>query len=189
MVGQSQALTGQMARPAEAPVVPEFEIIPVKAIPLVAVALIGLVAAILSEKLWPLEFYHVVFGGTWTAIDLFVGLIVGPILGRLSVQGRIEFLTRFMPKMVLLMPTLPLKATPIPKPGAPRMETIQRGFEMLANTAPFDVTGHPAMSVPCGMSDGLPAGMMLVAKHFDEVSIYRAASAFEKAGDWQDIRP
>jgi amidase len=90
---------------------------------------------------------------------------------------------------VLLMPTLPLKATPIPKPGAPRMETIQRGFEMLANTATFDVTGHPAMSVPCGLSDGRPAGMMLVAKHFDETSIYRAASAFEKAGDWQDVRP
>jgi hypothetical protein len=48
----------------------------------------------------------VVFGGMWTAIDLFVGLIVGPVLGHLSVQGRIDFLTRFMPKMVLLMPTL-----------------------------------------------------------------------------------
>ena len=90
---------------------------------------------------------------------------------------------------LLLMPTLPLKATPIPKPGAPRMEIIQRAFEMLPNTAPFDVTGHPSMSVPCGMSDGLPAGMMLTAKHFDEVAIYRAASAFEKAGDWKSIRP
>jgi amidase len=90
---------------------------------------------------------------------------------------------------LLLMPTLPLKATPIPKPDAPRMEIIQRAFEMLPNTAPFDVTGHPSMSVPCGLSDGLPAGMMLTAKHFDEVSIYRAASAFEKAGDWMGIRP
>ena len=90
---------------------------------------------------------------------------------------------------LLLMPTLPLKATPIPAPGAPRMEVIQRAFEMLPNTAPFDVTGHPAMSVPCGVGDGLPAGMMLVAKHFDEASIYRAASAFEKAADWTGIRP
>jgi hypothetical protein len=89
-----------------APAVPEFEIIPVKAIPLVGIVLIGLVAAILSARLWPLEFFHVVSGGMWTAIDLFVGFIVGPILGRLSVQGRIEFVTRFMPKMVLLMPTL-----------------------------------------------------------------------------------
>ena len=90
---------------------------------------------------------------------------------------------------LLLMPTLPLKATPIPKPDAPRMEIIQRGFEMIANTAPFDVTGHPAMSLPCGMSDGRPAGLMLIAKHFDEVTIYRAASAFEKAGDWKDVAP
>jgi amidase len=90
---------------------------------------------------------------------------------------------------LLLMPTLPLKATPIPKPDAPRMETIQRAFEMLPNTAPIDVTGHPSMSIPCGMSDGLPAGMMLTAKHFDEVAIYRAASAFEKAGDWKSMRP
>jgi amidase len=90
---------------------------------------------------------------------------------------------------VFLMPTLPVKATPIPKPGAPRMEIIQRAFEMLANTAPIDVTGHPSMSVPCGMSDGLPAGMMLTAKHFDEASIYRVASAFEKAGDWKSVRP
>ena len=37
------------------------------------------------------------------------------------------------------------------------MDTISRAFEMLANTAPFDVTDHPAMTVPCGMSDGLPA--------------------------------
>ena len=90
---------------------------------------------------------------------------------------------------LLLMPTLPLKATRIPAPGAPRMEIIQRGFEMIANTCPFDVTGHPSMSVPCGLSDGLPAGMMLTAKHFDEMAIYRAASAFEKAGDWKGIRP
>jgi amidase len=89
---------------------------------------------------------------------------------------------------LLLMPTLPLKATPIPRPDAPRMELIQRAFEMLPNTAPFDVTGHPAMSVPCGLSEGLPAGMMLTARHFDEVAIYRAASAFEKTGDWKAIR-
>ena len=90
---------------------------------------------------------------------------------------------------VLVMPSLPVKATPIPKPGAPRMESIQRASEMLPNTAPIDVTGHPSMSVPCGMSDGLPVGMMLTAKHFDEVTIYRAASAFEKAGDWKSMRP
>jgi amidase len=56
---------------------------------------------------------------------------------------------------------------------------------MLPNTAPFDATGHPAMSLPCGMSDGLPVGLMLIGKHFDEYTIYRAAAAFEGAADWK----
>jgi amidase len=86
---------------------------------------------------------------------------------------------------LLLMPTLPMKATPLPPPDAPRELYIQRAFEMVANTAPFDATGHPAMSVPCGMSNGLPIGLMLIGKHFDESTIYRAAAAFEGAGDWK----
>jgi hypothetical protein len=104
---QAQAIgTGAVPRPAGAPAVPDFQIIPVKGLLLVAVVIVGLVAAIESNRLWPLEFFHVVGGGMWTAIDLFVGFVIGPILGRLSVQARVEFLTRFMPKMVLLMPTL-----------------------------------------------------------------------------------
>lgn len=88
---------------------------------------------------------------------------------------------------LLLMPTLPLVATKLPEPGAPREEIVARAFEMLNNTAAFDITHHPAMSVPCGLSDGLPVGMMLVGKAFDEPTIYRAAYAFEQAGDWQKM--
>ena len=88
---------------------------------------------------------------------------------------------------LLLMPTLPMKPTPLPPPDAPRELYIQRAFEMVANTAPFDATGHPAMTVPCGMIDGLPVGLMLTAKHFDESTIYRAAAAFEGAGDWKTM--
>jgi amidase len=85
---------------------------------------------------------------------------------------------------LLLMPTLPMKATPLPPPDAPRELYIQRAFEMVPNTAPFNATGHPAMTLPCGMSDGLPIGLMLVGKYYDESVIYRAAAAFEGAGDW-----
>jgi amidase len=85
---------------------------------------------------------------------------------------------------LLLMPTLPMKATPLPPPDAPRELYIQRAFEMVPNTAPFNATGHPAMSLPCGMSQGLPVGLMLVGKYYDEPTIYRAAAAFESAGDW-----
>jgi amidase len=88
---------------------------------------------------------------------------------------------------LLLMPTLPIVATPLPDPDAPVGEILQRGFEMLANTAQFDCTHHPAMSLPCGRVDGLPVGMMLVAKMFDEETIYRAAAAFERGVDWQSL--
>jgi amidase len=80
-----------------------------------------------------------------------------------------------------------MRATRIPETGAPRMEIIQRAFEMLPNTAPFDVTGHPAMTLPCGLSDGLPAGLMLIGKAFDESTIYRAAHAFEQSHDWMKV--
>jgi len=88
---------------------------------------------------------------------------------------------------LLLMPTLPIVATPLPESNAPVGEILQRGFEMLANTAQFDCTHHPAMSLPCGMVDGLPVGMMLVGKAFDEETIYRAAAAFERGVDWKSI--
>jgi len=86
---------------------------------------------------------------------------------------------------LLLLPTTPVKATPLPGPEASREEYVQRALEMIANTAPFDITHHPAMSLPCGMVDGLPIGLMLVGKHFDEGTIYRAAYAFEQSGDWK----
>ena len=88
---------------------------------------------------------------------------------------------------LLLMPTTPMKATPLPAPNASREDYVARAFEMLSNTAPFDITHHPAMSLPCGMVDGLPVGLMLVGRHFDETTIYRAAHAFEQAGDWKKM--
>jgi len=89
-----------------APSKPKIQIVPVRGLPIVAVVLAGLVVAIATNKLWPLTFYHVVGGGLWTALDLFLGLVIGPILAKMSVQARMEFSARFMPKMLLIMPTL-----------------------------------------------------------------------------------
>ena len=86
---------------------------------------------------------------------------------------------------LLVMPTLPMKATRIPPANSPREERVARALEMIANTCPFDVTGHPAMTIPCGLSSGLPVGMMLVGKHFDEPTLIRAGRAFEESTDWQ----
>ena len=66
-------------------------------------------------------------------------------------------------------------------------EVFKLAFVHIENTCQLDVSGHPAMSVPCGMRDGLPVGMMLIAKHFDEPAIYRAAHAFEQSADWRKI--
>jgi amidase len=86
---------------------------------------------------------------------------------------------------LLLMPTTPMKAPPMPGPGASREEYVGRALDMITNTAPFDISHHPAMAIPCGMADGLPVSVMLVGKHWDEPTIYRAAHAFEQAGDWK----
>ena len=87
---------------------PRVQVVPVRGLPLVAAVVVFVVVSIAGNWLWALTFCHVVGGALWTAIDLFVGLIIGPILGRLSIAARAEFAARFMPKMVLLMPTLVL---------------------------------------------------------------------------------
>lgn len=83
-------------------------VVPLVGLPIVAVVVVGVIVAIATDQWWALDFCHVVGGGLWTAIDLFVGLVVGPILGRLSIPARAEFSARFMPKMVLIMPTVVL---------------------------------------------------------------------------------
>ena len=89
-----------------APSRPRIQIVPVRGLPIVAVVIAGLVVTIATNKLWPLAFYHVVGGGMWTALDLFLGLVIGPIMAKMSVSARMEFSARFMPKMLLIMPTL-----------------------------------------------------------------------------------
>jgi amidase len=85
---------------------------------------------------------------------------------------------------LILLPTTVMKATPIPAKGASPQEITRRSWEGTRNTCPFNVTGHPAISIPCGIEDGRPIGLMLVGRHWDESTIYRAADAFEKSGDW-----
>ncbi|MCZ7661779.1 MAG: amidase [Thermoleophilia bacterium] len=88
---------------------------------------------------------------------------------------------------LLLMPTTPMKATPLPAPDAPLEEYLRRADEPATNTMPFNLTHHPALSLPCGLSDGLPVGMMLVSEHWGEPAIYRAAHAFEQAVEWRGL--
>jgi hypothetical protein len=65
-----------------------------------------LIVAIAANNFYALEFLHVAFGGAWTVLDLFLGFVLGPILGKMSVPARIQLTTRLMPKMVIIMPVL-----------------------------------------------------------------------------------
>ena len=85
-----------------------FQVVPLRGLAVVAVVIGGLVATIVTNQLWALDAFHVVGGGMWTALDLFLGFVLGPIIGRLSIPARVELTTRLMPKMVLIMPTLVL---------------------------------------------------------------------------------
>ncbi len=76
---------------------------------------------------------------------------------------------------ILAMPTIPFPATRIPPADAPRELYVDAALNMQQNTCPFDVSGHPALTIPCGAVDGLPVGLMLVGRHFDEATLFRAA--------------
>ncbi|XP_046341308.1 amidase-like [Haliotis rufescens] len=84
---------------------------------------------------------------------------------------------------VIVMPTLPYKASKLPKVDATYTELLKVSHSMNLNTSPFDCTGHPALSINAGFSDGLPVGMMIVGRHFDETTVYQVARAYEEIRD------
>jgi amidase len=102
----------------------------------------------------------------------------GQNLGRVLRAAYDEALTQCD---VLVMPTTAMKAMKHPGADATFPEIIAAALANLHNTAAFDVTGHPALSVPAGMSDGLPVGMMLIGRHHDDATVLRAGHAFEQA--------
>ena len=87
---------------------------------------------------------------------------------------------------VLAMPTTPMKAHPY-QPGLDVAAMVTQCWNMAANTGPFDMTGHPAISIPCAKSNGLPVGLMLVGKRFDDATLFQAAHAFEQHSDWETL--
>ena len=87
---------------------------------------------------------------------------------------------------LILMPTTRMMASKIPPADAPLADIMQHSWEQIGNTCPFNVTGHPSISLPCGLGQGdRPVGLMLTGKHWQESTLYCAAHAFEDAVDWQ----
>lgn len=86
---------------------------------------------------------------------------------------------------LLLMPTTPITAPPIEGPDA-----VEQARLLTRYTAPFNLTGFPALSVPCGFSNlGLPVGLQVVGRPWSEARILRAAYAYEKASAWREVIP
>ncbi len=92
---------------------------------------------------------------------------------------------------VLITPTSPIAA---PLIGATTARLADKDIPLvrafLDLTLPFNLTGQPAISVPCGFTrEGLPIGMQLVGRPFDEATLFRAAAAYEAATNWHSRRP
>ncbi len=90
---------------------------------------------------------------------------------------------------VLLTPTLPLAAFAAGE-EVPPGSGLERWFEWTPFSYPFNLTGQPAATVPCGFtSDGLPAGLHIVGPRHGEARVLRAAHAFQVARPTADRRP
>ncbi|HEY9578203.1 MAG TPA: amidase family protein, partial [Pseudobacillus sp.] len=86
---------------------------------------------------------------------------------------------------VIIGPTTP---TPAFKIG----ENINDPLTMYANdilTIPVNLAGVPGISVPCGFSGGMPLGLQIIGKHFDEKTVYRTAYAYEQATNFHQQKP
>jgi len=101
---------------------------------------------------------------------------------------------------VIITPTVACPAFEIGKSGIYDRETLKSNIFIdekrvsilgwLPFTYPFNISGHPAASIPCGWStEGLPIGMQIVGKRFDELTVLQVSKAFEDLSPWQDKRP
>jgi aspartyl-tRNA(Asn)/glutamyl-tRNA(Gln) amidotransferase subunit A len=104
---------------------------------------------------------------------------------RVQSEGRRRFEMFFTKYDLLLLPS-----TPIPAPEIAGTVAIEAARQLTRFTSPFNLTGLPVLSVPCGSAgNGLPLGLQIVSKHWGEVQLLQAGHAFEQATEWHLRRP
>ena len=105
---------------------------------------------------------------------------------RLRAEMRANWLRAMDGLDVLVTPTVPAVA-PLAQEGATSGGV--KGI-LLRNTYPVNLVGFPALSLPCGQgADGLPVGLQLIGRPFDEATVLRAGHAYEAATAWHTLRP
>jgi len=102
----------------------------------------------------------------------------------MQVEGRRFFELFFSKYDLLLMPTTPVTAPLIEGTAALEAAGLLTRF-----TSPFNLTGLPALSVPCGWVGGLPYGLQMVAPHWGEVKLLQGGYAYEQATGWNNKHP
>ena len=104
---------------------------------------------------------------------------------RTQAEGHRRFEMFFEKFDILLLPT-----TPIPAPPIEGTQAIEAARQLTRFTAPFNLAGLPALSVPCGFtSENLPIGLQIIARHWGEAKALRAGHAFEQMTEWHNRRP
>ena len=85
---------------------------------------------------------------------------------------------------VLLTPTMPIKAVKLGGPGASlRADAADRALSAIQNTLPMNVTGLPALTVPCGRGEhNLPIGLQIVGRPFAESTLFGVGREYERSG-------
>jgi aspartyl-tRNA(Asn)/glutamyl-tRNA(Gln) amidotransferase subunit A len=83
-----------------------------------------------------------------------------------------------------------LPATPIAAPTIAGHDAVEQAGRLTRFTAPFNLTGLPAMSLPCGFTnEGLPIGLQLVSRAWADSKVFNVAYAYEQATEWHKRRP
>lgn len=90
---------------------------------------------------------------------------------------------------LFVLPTAPLVATSLERMEPAASDRSGELAVVTAHNAPFDLTGQPAMTVPCGFSDGLPVGMQIVGRVAEDELVVRCGMAYQTATDWHRAVP
>ena len=104
---------------------------------------------------------------------------------RIGVVWRRRFESMLDDRTVIVTPT-----TPISAPKIEGTDAVAAAGRLTSFTSPFNLTGLPALSIPCGFSgDKLPIGLQIVGRAWNEALVLRAGAAYEEATDWHRQRP